>query len=196
MKAASLLPSVEDQEPVVEETHEDLVQRLLEYKQYKDAATMLEEQGRTWQQCYGRLASEAPTGRVDLADQPLQEVEVWDLVSAFGRIIRESRLVEEPPSIVYDDTPMQVYMQRIHGRLALHSRIAFHSIFEEGMHKSALIGSFLALLELVRHHDVAVEQPDLYGEIWIARGERFQPQLQLQLAELDWIDPPAPAKPR
>ena len=41
------------------------------------------------------------------------------------------------------------------------------------MHKSALIGIFLAVLELVRHHHVRAEQNDLHGEIWILPGERF-----------------------
>ena len=35
------------------------------------------------------------------------------------------------------------------------------------MHKSTLVGIFLAVLELVRHHHVRVEQNALFGEIWI-----------------------------
>ncbi len=35
------------------------------------------------------------------------------------------------------------------------------------MHKSTLVGIFLAVLELVRHHRVHVEQNELFGEIWV-----------------------------
>ena len=35
------------------------------------------------------------------------------------------------------------------------------------MHKSKLVGIFLAVLELVRHHHIRVEQNTLFGEIWI-----------------------------
>jgi segregation and condensation protein A len=35
------------------------------------------------------------------------------------------------------------------------------------MHRSQLVGMFLAILELIRHHDVQVEQEELFGEIWI-----------------------------
>ncbi len=38
------------------------------------------------------------------------------------------------------------------------------------MHKSALIGMFLALLELVRHHQVRTDQNQLFGEIWVLPG--------------------------
>ncbi len=38
------------------------------------------------------------------------------------------------------------------------------------MHKSALIGMFLAILELVRHQQVRADQNQLFGEIWILPG--------------------------
>jgi segregation and condensation protein A len=66
-------------------------------------------------------------------------------------------------------------MQRIHQRLVSQGRVAFSEMFESGMHKSALIGVFLAILELVRHHSVRTEQQDLQGEIWIMPGSRFDP---------------------
>ena len=72
-----------------------------------------------------------------------------------------------PSSIVYDDTPIHVYMSRIHARLMKSGRLSFHDLFEPGMHKSKLVGIFLAVLELVRHHHVRVEQNALFGEIWI-----------------------------
>ena len=96
-----------------------------------------------------------PATSGDLADEPIREVELWDLVSAFGRIIREN-VATKPSNIVYDDTPIHVYMERIHGRLVERGHLAFSDLFDAGMHKSALIGIFLAVLELVRHHRVRV----------------------------------------
>ncbi len=63
---------------------------------------------------YPRLANDLPVRRTELDQQPLQPLEVWDLVSAFGRILRER---QPPPSanVIYDDTPIHVYMERIHG---------------------------------------------------------------------------------
>jgi segregation and condensation protein A len=100
------------------------------------------------------------------ADAPLRELELWDLVSAFGRLMREHR-PESGSSIVYDDTPIQVFMERIEARLRTSGRAEFSEFFEAGAHRSTLIGLFLALLELVRHHGVRVEQGDAFGTIWI-----------------------------
>ena len=59
-----------------------------------------------------------------LAEQPIREVEMWDLVSALGRVMQQAANAQ-PPCIVYDDTPISVYMQRLHDRLAAHA--PFHS---------------------------------------------------------------------
>src|SRR5487761_1782215 len=106
--------------------------------------------------------------------QHLSELELWDLVSAFGRIMRDYH-VTAPSSIVYDETPIHVYMSRIHERLRRCGRMAFGDLFETGMHKSALIGMFLAVLELVRHHGVRAEQQELHAEIWLCAGDETSP---------------------
>ncbi len=96
-------------------------------------------------------------------------MELWDLVSAFGRIIRD-REAARPSSIVYDDTPIHVYMARIHEQLVARGRLAFSELFRPGMHKSTLVGMFLAVLELVRHFNIRAEQNDQFGEIWLLPG--------------------------
>jgi segregation and condensation protein A len=172
LKSRMLLPSGSDDEPLLEDPGNDLVARLLDYKRYRDAARMLEDRSREWQQRFGRLASDLPERSVDPGAQPIHEVELWDLVSAFGRVLREN-LALQPASIVYDDTPMHVYMQRICERLAGCARLAFSSMFEVGMHKSAMIGVFLAILELVRHQAVRTEQESTHGEIWVLPGDEL-----------------------
>ena len=44
---------------------------------------------------------------------------------------------------------------------------------------SAIVGVFLAVLELVRHHSVRAEQRDLHGEIWIVPGDGFDPTQEI-----------------
>jgi segregation and condensation protein A len=179
IKSRLVLPHGDEEFEALDDPREELVERLLEYKKYKDAASVLDEQGRQWQQRFPRLASDLPPRRTDLENQPIHEVELWDLVSALGRMMRDRQRVA-PTSIVYDDTPIQVYMQRIHERLLAQRRAAFSELFAPGMHKSAMVGMFLAILELVRHHSVRTEQGDLHGEIWVLPGESFSADLNLQ----------------
>ncbi|MEQ8790880.1 MAG: segregation/condensation protein A [Pirellulaceae bacterium] len=182
IKSRMVLPRADEESEPIEDPRAELVARLLEYKRYKDASSLLEEQGRCWQQRFTRIAPDAPPRQIDPADQPIREVEMWDLVSAFGRIAREST-VSRGTNIIYDDTPIQVYMQQIHQRIVLHGRTSFSEMFSPGMHKSAMIGVFLAILELVRHHNVFAEQTEPHGEIWIVAGDAFDSSTELAQAD-------------
>ena len=179
MKSQAVLPKIEDEtaEEAVQDTHEALVERLLQYKEIRDAAAVLDEMSARWQTRFERVAADLPTRRNDPADQPIVELEIWDLVSAFGRIMRESA---GPPAteVIYDDTPIHVYMQKIHKELAAHPRVPLVDLVSAGQHKSAYIGWFLAMLELTRHHGAAVDQND-EGEIEVVRTERYSDNLNV-----------------
>jgi segregation and condensation protein A len=180
LKARAVLPRNEH-EPENDndlDPRQNLVHRLLMYKQFKDASVLLDEQFSRWQNRFARMASDQPAKRVDWGEQPLDEVELWDLVSAFGRVLRDNR---PPPqaNITYDETPIHVYMQRIHRRIIEQEKVSFTDLFEPGMHKSAMVGIFLAVLELTRHHNVIAEQADLHSEIVIVPSGDFNTELDV-----------------
>ena len=56
-------------------------------------------------------------------------------------------------------------------------------MFVPGMHKSAIIGVFLAILELVRHHNVTAEQDGARGDIWLNATEGFDQSLDVTNVE-------------
>ena len=176
LKLKSVLPKPEEETPLDEtDPREDLVQRLLLYKEFKDVSVLLSEQSLEWQNRYPRMVNDLPPRKVDLGEQPIQEVELWDLVSSFGRILKNNT-PKMPQSIILDDTPIHVYMNRIHDRLNAEGKLRFSEMFEPGMHKSALVGIFLAILELVRHHSVKTEQIGEHGDIQLSPGEEFDRQ--------------------
>ncbi|WP_153555382.1 segregation and condensation protein A [Roseimaritima sediminicola] len=186
LKSQAVLPAPPaDEDEVVEDPQEELVQRLLEYKQVRDAAGVLDEMSERWQQRFPRMADSLPPRQVDPGSQPIADLELWDLVSAFGRLMRESK-GPPPTEVIYDDTPIHVYMQRIHTRLCEVERVALVDLVEGGMHKSALIGLFLAMLELTRHHGCAAEDDADSGDIVLVRGENFSPSLNV--SEVDNYD--------
>src|SRR5262249_99973 len=122
-----------------------------------------------------RLANDLPGRRLSPEQQPIQEVELWDLVSAFGRVLKAKHAASGPESIRYDETPIHVYMRQIDERLQRDGRTAFTRLFEDTVHKSKLVGMFLAVLELVRHQHARAAQPELFGEIWLEPGNEALP---------------------
>jgi segregation and condensation protein A len=186
MKSQAVLPRIADEveEEEIADPQAELVERLLQYKEIRDAAAVLDEMGARWQQRFERQSDDLPTRRMDLGDQPIADLEIWDLVSAFGRIMREAG---GPPvtQVIYDDTPIHVYMQRIHSRLRESERVPLLDLVDGGIHKSSLIGWFLAMLELTRHHGAAVEQ-DEHGDIIVVRTADYSDELTVN--EVDNYD--------
>ena len=91
-------------------------------------------------------------------------------------------------TIVYDDTPISVHMQRIYNRLKREGTVAFSSFFQTVNKKATLIGIFLAILELVRHEYAYVRQLVPFGEIEV---EYRQSSRAFDFASVDEAEKPA-----
>lgn len=187
LKSYELLPHAEEQpDDAPQEPSQELVRRLLEYKRYRDLAYLLEERAREWQKSYRRLADDLGSRETDPAAEPLQDVHLWDLVNAFLRVLQENEL-QSGTALVYDETPLQVFMERIYRRLLEAKRLRFSELLQPGFHKSTLVGIFIACLELVRFGFVRIEQQELFQEIDLCLREDRPPQLPWELP----AEPPA-----
>lgn len=174
MKSQELLPTCEEstEEAEVEDPRDNLVQRLLEYREYREAAAQLEQRSRLWQRQYPRFVDDFADTKRDIGDEPIAELELWDLVSALARVLRTHEKLDEP-KIRYDDTPIHVHIERILRRLQELAdadangvaTLAFTTLFSSDMTRSRVVGIFLAILELARHHHVKLTQETPYGEI-------------------------------
>ena len=78
LKAKMVLPAtdetIQETEVSKEESMPQLVERLVQYKRFRDAASLLDEQSRRWQLRYARLANELPPRRVDAGEVPIARV--------------------------------------------------------------------------------------------------------------------------
>jgi segregation and condensation protein A len=171
IKSRLVLPrppeETEDEAPLpTDDPRSELITRLLEYRKFKQAAQALEDRAAEWQERYPRLSDDRPTAEKDPAADRIKEVELWDLVSALGRVLRHQH-IEEETSIKYDETPVAVYVDQIGDRVRRDGMVTFTSLFEGESLRSRIVGLFLAILELLRHHHFRAEQPDDYGEIYI-----------------------------
>jgi segregation and condensation protein A len=164
IKSKMLLPRTEDATGTADDPRSELVRQLLEYKKFKDVAALLEAQAERQQSRLPRLAG--PPAGPDPARQPLRRVELWDLVSAFGRLMRET-LALAPQEITVDQTPLHIHLAAILDRLNRESPVRFSVLFEPPRNRARLVGLFLALLELVRRCQVVAEQPADFGDIWL-----------------------------
>jgi segregation and condensation protein A len=77
-------------------------------------------------------------------------------------------LALQPQQIVVDQTPIHVYMGMILERLTHSGRMGFSTLFGPPYERGRIVGIFLACLELIKGQQIAAEQEEVYGEIWIS----------------------------
>jgi segregation and condensation protein A len=164
IKSRLLLPRAEESAEAEEDPRRQLVQQLIQYKRFKDAAALLEAQA---ERHALRLPRQPPTATAANETQRLQPVELWDLVSAFGRLMRET-MAQPTHDVVVDQTPLHIYMAMILDRLRAESRLPFAALFTPPHTRGRLVGLFLGLLELTKQRRVVADQAAPFTEIWVA----------------------------
>lgn len=155
-----------------------LVRQLLQYKAYRDAADALEKRRQEWEQRFplGRAGVERRVepeddGEVGLG---LDDIELYDLVQAFARImetVQFDRLGAH--QVTYDDTPIELHFADILDRVDREGSsdgLTFRRVFE-GRTRGEMVGLFIALLELVRQRKIRVTQDKTNEEIMIRKTD-------------------------
>jgi segregation and condensation protein A len=165
IKSKMLLPRAAEPEAEEADPRRELVKQLVEYKKFKEAAARLEVRAAEQQRRPPRQPVAAATGTA--GPPPVQPVELWDLVSAFGRLLSETRALE-PKQVVVDETPQHVYRDLVRAGLQAAPRVRFRDLFAPPYHRARLVGLFLAVLELIKRCEVLLEQADLFGDIWLS----------------------------
>jgi len=164
IKSRMLLPHP----PPLEEGQQDdprmeLVRELLEYQKFRDAAEELKERAEEQKLKLPRLAkTERPPESEPT--KPLGEVELWDIFAAFRKVMKET-MGRLPRTIVYDDIPVSDFMEGLVARLRGGASVGFWELFEGRHDRMYVVGTFLALLELIRRRVVLAVQAEPFGDI-------------------------------
>ncbi|MBM3251940.1 MAG: segregation/condensation protein A [Candidatus Omnitrophica bacterium] len=177
IKSKMLLPQPE---ATVEEETEDpraeLVNRLLEYQKYKDAAEELRQRELLRKNLFTREPDKATEERfLREPGEVYFEANLFDLISAFSKAMKEV-----PREIFYEVMRDEFTVdQKIHDILHIlleEPEISLQTLFEKTVNKLEIIATFLAILELIRLKEVTIIQRQLFGDIKIIRNrENIKP---------------------
>ncbi|HEX3355607.1 MAG TPA: segregation/condensation protein A, partial [Tepidisphaeraceae bacterium] len=146
----------------------ELIQQLLEYKRFKDTATVLDRRHQEHESRFPRFPARPDADPDEPPPVDLDEVQVWDLLSAFSKLMSEVG-VRRPRfhEVTYDDTPIDLHAADIEDRLAREGRLSLRQLIAGRHSRSEMIGVFLALLELIREKKILVQQAEALGEVEI-----------------------------
>jgi len=167
IKSQMLLPQPVQAGDLLEvDPRQELIQRLLEYRLYKTAAQSLLECEHHARQIYTRPGETLPDEAEE--EEELLDVSLFELISAFEQII-ESEPEGTTHDVVLEEYTVKQRSDYILDLLNNDKKIAFRELIRSDARTTVMVVTFLALLELMRVHRVAVRQKQAFGEIWIYR---------------------------
>jgi len=169
IKSKMLLPPPENPEAEDDgiDPRAELIRRLLEYKSFKEAASSLEDKEETWSRVYTRPGDTAPELPAD--DDPLLfDFHLFDLLSALKDVI--ARVPDSKFEITTETVSITEKISQILARLEVADSILFADLFEGSTSKMQVIGTFLALLELIKTRVAKAFQIEQFGAIRIMKA--------------------------
>ncbi len=149
-----------------EDPREALVQRLLEFQRYKEAAGILHQQAQIRAATWTRPDTVVPS--FDDAGEEMLEAGLFDLISAFKELLerRKTLLAHEVES---EGKSIEQRIEELLGLIAEGQSLEFLELFATLDSKAEMIVTFLALLELIRLKLVKIYQRGLFGPIRVFR---------------------------
>src|SRR6478609_11757758 len=174
IKSKLLLPRPETAAGIEGDSEEDprdaLVRRLLEHQKFKAAAGLLHEREQLraaqWLRPDGRVAELAGDDY-----EPELEVDLFSLMNAFQAVIQ--RLKQRPKVLLPpEEIPVELRIEQLLARLSETEAMGFEDLFADVEHRSGLIVTFLALLEMIRLKLVRVFQSASFGPIRVYKRPR------------------------
>ena len=177
IKAASLIPRDEEQpdaeiaELAPNEARDILVARLLEYKKFKNAASMLESRERAQSLLHPRpFGPDAEFTRMMpdfLRDVPLESLAYL----AAGALARREVALLESEHIAAKPIPVEIHVRALHTRIKNRKSMRFSELVGDETPTPIVVVTFLALLELYKRSMVLIRQDKAFGDIDISYVE-------------------------
>jgi len=144
---------------------QELIQRLMEYSRFKEAAQWLStmEQGRQVQFTRPSAGGGAPGPALE---EEYVEASLFDLLTAFSQFMG-SLTPEMVHEVIQDAFTVEGKIAFLRQLILERERVSLQELFSKAAGKPEVVATFLALLELIRQKVAMVRQSQLFGEIWI-----------------------------
>lgn len=170
IKSKMLLPSPSLDEEEEEDPRSDLVSRLLEYQQYKEAAEQFQDREALWRDIYGRGPVSTPELSPD--EIPIADLGLYDLLDALNHLL-ERRPNPTVMEMTIEMLTVKEKMQLILEQIDPVETILFEELFTEVYTRHAIVVTFLALLEVIRLGLIRVMQGEICGPLRLIKTENI-----------------------
>ncbi|MCX7737535.1 MAG: segregation/condensation protein A [Candidatus Kapabacteria bacterium] len=172
IKIQMLLPrDNENSDNEAEDPRMPLVQKLLEYKQFKEAAKDLSNLEKSQRFTYYRQLYDVDyQTAINLNGVQYKNATVFDLMSAFGKILERKKNQNNSHIIPLITITVEEKIEMIKSLLLRQKKFSFNKIIKKEP-KQVIVVTFLALLELIRSGIIIALQSRSFDDIIISHKD-------------------------
>lgn len=166
IKSRLLLPQESVDDDDLEETEDpraELVEQLLRYKFFKEVAEFLKERHKCAVQHYTKGQPAAYYDLTPVYLNPVGDVTLTELSDLYYHLVEEVEK-EEPVHTISAGFSMEERLALVRLQLVGRPRLSFFELLRDES-PAEIVGTFLAVLELVRLGEIHVVQSKMFGEI-------------------------------
>lgn len=177
IKAKMLLPRPELDEAGNEiDPRKDLVERILQYKQFKEACEDMRvlEEDRSLKSARGNIQRElAEIAMQNSASEELMNLTLYQLLNTFNKVVTrfeneskkvKHKVVQYPYTIAGEKTTLRE-------RIRAHRKVAFTEVITSCENKVQAIFTFLAVLELLAEQVIRITLGIGFNNFWLSEPE-------------------------
>jgi segregation and condensation protein A len=173
IKAKMLLPRPDIDESGTEiDPRKDLIDRLVEYKRFKEASEKLGdlEAKQALMHQRGNILEEWNQFRDGYkVQEELSQIDLYRLLKAFQNVIERKFQEENKPKHTITPYPYQIDDKKnwLINLVNRKKKIGFHEIFKSSHEKMEAIFTFLALLDLIQQQQISIVLGEGFNSFWI-----------------------------
>lgn len=168
LKSQMLLPTQEVEEPddFIEDPREELTQRLIEYRKYKDAAQKLKE--KEIEEKYLFTRGPIKLDHLDTRSEVVQgDISIYDMLDALQKMLKRKKWKEPlETKVTRMEIPLEERMEDIVMKVKQTNGVSFDQLFSYES-RTHIVITFLALLELIKNKRVYCKQKRQLDSLYV-----------------------------
>ncbi len=156
IKAKMMLPREDSDEEILDETDPryELVQRLLEYKRYKEMAGKMAEIDEETRKRYMRGFNDADTVEKQATGEALKDVTLFDLIAAFRKVLTDIERNNIVHKVERVETTIEEQSEFVLITLQKRGSQTFKQLCSTITSRVVLVVTFLAVLEMIKEQQI------------------------------------------
>ncbi len=156
IKAKMMLPREDSDDEEMDESDPryELVQRLLEYKRYKEMSEKMADMDEETRKQYRRGYLEADDVEKQATGEALQDVTMFDLIAAFKKVLQDIERKNVVHHVEKVSTTVEEQAEFVLNRLQEKGRQSFMEVCSTLRNKIYVVVTFLAVLEMIKEQQI------------------------------------------